>query len=881
MTGQNDVEVKIGADSGDLERGMREGTAAVSNGVRKMQGDLAASMSGMQTAISNLSGNLKGLFSGFLGIGAVIGIAKGVVGVASDFEALEIQLRAVMGSAEKGDQAFAWIKDFAVNTPYSVESTTKAFMQLKNFGLDPMDGTLKKVADASAKYGRDANAAERVTLALGQAWARGKLQGQDTLQMIDAGIPVYDLLTKATGKSAAELQKMSEKGTLTRDVMRKLIDEMGKSAAGTAEAKMRSLQGAISNMGDAYANALDDVRRKGGFQFITDSVLNLTAVIPDVIGVFKTLGDTIGSVLSEVWKTVTAAFGAIRDAISDVFGIDSGPMSAMQFFKNTLKVIQAAVVGFRVGVETVFASLKITLAQAANAFMTFGEVAGKAIKLDWTGAKAAYQKGVDDAKRIAQQGADDLLEIARKGRQDIDNVLLGAPKEKPAPAASTAGGDTGKNPDVTGPTDEQKKIAEEQIEFARKKAMAEVDAERDAITQKRKLREIDGAEESRQREALANRVFQIDREALQAKIKLNGSDKFERQKLNNELALLELKHKNDVLKIRGELVAESARLEQQSAEKVAEHNARLEQMDVDAKREALALKRDLGMISRREELDELRRLADEEYRIELSLLQKKLELYRKDAEAKAGVEREIVALGKRHAKDVSKINGDMQREQNQVWASLGDRISGLWDKGLQALMEGTLTWKNATRAVFADMVGWFASEVVGKKVKAWIAGEIAQTQATTAGVAARTAAGAVGATKNIMMSAWESMAGAYKAIVGIPIVGPVMAPVAAAGAFAAVASMARNVLSAEGGFDIPSGSNPLVQAHQKEMILPAKYADVIRGMAEGKGGAAGGNVTINIKAMDAKGVRDYFKKNSHTLAPAVRNMARNFTPVKA
>jgi hypothetical protein len=41
------------------------------------------------------------------------------------------------------------------------------------------------------------------------------------------------------------------------------------------------------------------------------------------------------------------------------------------------------------------------------------------------------------------------------------------------------------------------------------------------------------------------------------------------------------------------------------------------------------------------------------------------------------------------------------------------------------------------------------------------------------------------------------------------------------------------------GYDIPTGVNPVVQAHAKEMILPEKFADVIRGMAEG-GGSGGG-----------------------------------------
>ena len=45
-------------------------------------------------------------------------------------------------------------------------------------------------------------------------------------------------------------------------------------------------------------------------------------------------------------------------------------------------------------------------------------------------------------------------------------------------------------------------------------------------------------------------------------------------------------------------------------------------------------------------------------------------------------------------------------------------------------------------------------------------------------------------------------------------------------------------VSAAGGYDVPAGENPVTQLHEKEMVLPAQYADVIRGLA-GNGGTAG------------------------------------------
>ncbi|WP_040721204.1 phage tail tape measure C-terminal domain-containing protein [Oxalobacter paraformigenes] len=58
------------------------------------------------------------------------------------------------------------------------------------------------------------------------------------------------------------------------------------------------------------------------------------------------------------------------------------------------------------------------------------------------------------------------------------------------------------------------------------------------------------------------------------------------------------------------------------------------------------------------------------------------------------------------------------------------------------------------------------------------------------------------------------------------------------------APMAGDIRYAAGGFDVPAGMNPLTRLHEKEMVLPARYADVIRGLA-GNGAASGGGININ------------------------------------
>lgn len=253
------------------------------------------------------------------------------------------------------------------------------------------------------------------------------------------------------------------------------------------------------------------------------------------------------------------------------------------------------------------------------------------------------------------------------------------------------------------------------------------------------------------------------------------------------------------------------------------------------------------------------------------------------------LEAEKEEIRRRYAAQASDIQRQQALESQTTWQSLADSIAGLWDQGTQALMNGTLTWANAVKAIGATVLKWFLNDFIGGKVKAWITGEAAQTAATKTGTATRGAIEGVASLKsialwaktavtNIMTSAYEAMAAAWKAIVGIPYVGPFLAPVAAGAAFAGVSAIANKVTaSAAGGYDIPAGTNPITQLHEREMVLPAKHADVIRSMAEGGGGAEGGGFApvFNISTLDAGGVRDFLMTNQAALVDALRNAHRN------
>lgn len=228
--------------------------------------------------INRLKGALAGLGVYFSARGILGGI-KAVLSTGDQFQKFDKQLASIYGNVAKGNQAFAWVKQFAKDTPLTLDQVMQSFIQLKNFGIDPMNGALQAAVDQNAKLGGESERLQRITLAMGQAFAKGKLQGDDIKQMIEAGVPVWQLLAEVTGKSTAELQKMSEAGKLTTDIMQKFFVQMGRDSAGAAIDQMQLLSGQFSNLEDNLQQFEDRIANKGVLTYFRDQLAAMNTLI--------------------------------------------------------------------------------------------------------------------------------------------------------------------------------------------------------------------------------------------------------------------------------------------------------------------------------------------------------------------------------------------------------------------------------------------------------------------------------------------------------------------------------------------------------------------------------------------------------------------------
>ncbi|MER0108007.1 tape measure protein [Aeromonas dhakensis] len=274
---------------------------------------------GLQGAIGSLTGRLVAMAGTWFGIQTLTTQLMAMFQTGDQAERLDVQLKAVMGSIAGGKEASAWIQDFAKNTPLQLSEVTQVFVRLKAFGIDPMNGAMQGIVDQAYKLGGGFEEVQGISLALGQAWAKQKLQGEEILQLIERGVPVWQLLEQVTGKNTAELQKLSEAGKLGRDTISALMNEIAAQSSGAAANNMSLLSGLISNAQDNLAKFYRMVAENGALTWLKNQLASLNREFDQMAqdgrlqawakrlsDGFITLGETLKSLIQTLYEWRTA-----------------------------------------------------------------------------------------------------------------------------------------------------------------------------------------------------------------------------------------------------------------------------------------------------------------------------------------------------------------------------------------------------------------------------------------------------------------------------------------------------------------------------------------------------------------------------------------------
>jgi tape measure domain-containing protein len=303
---------------------MQSIAAQASGAFGSMGSSIASHVSNMVSSVgrgvasigSNMIGAIEGFgrfvfFAKYAGE-AAMGFANALLGQNANMEQSRAAFIGLLGSGQAADAMLHRLWSFAATTPFEFPELVQDTQELMGMGFAARDvvPVLQAVGDAAAGVGRGKEGVDRMTLALGQMQARGKVTGQDMLQLTEAGIPAWKILANAMHLSVDQVQQLSEQGKLGADSVTLLWQGMERMYGGQMARQAQTFNGLLSTLHD---NAMMALMTFSGplFNMAKSSLSQLTTLAGSpAFGQFaKTLGQ-------EVAQGIASVVNWIRQAVS-------------------------------------------------------------------------------------------------------------------------------------------------------------------------------------------------------------------------------------------------------------------------------------------------------------------------------------------------------------------------------------------------------------------------------------------------------------------------------------------------------------------------------------------------------------------------------------
>lgn len=865
--------------------------------------------SGMRAAVDAVKGGTEGMKGALEGVGAA-------------FEAVMAPLAAFIAVLAGG----AFLKE-------SVEETVNFYKESgklgKQLGITATEAGVLRTAlgDVYSSTEQFSGAASMLTRQVKQNEEGIKKMGLETRNsdgsfrnskdlMLDA-IKVLNGYKEGTDRNMAA-QTLFGRGASNLGGLLKLNNEVLEEAKKKQEALGLTITQEGVEAVNKYRAAMNDAGdvMEGVSQTIGTAVLPIFTQLaqwfadigPAVVAVFKGAIDVLVAVLQvvidivkDLWDACSAIFSDIASLVSDAIGGEA--TTGMFTWTNALKVVKIALLELKAVVELVIEVIRGFIQVTIADFQMWSKIVNAALHLDWNGIAAEYKAGTTRIEQIVIDSANRI----KKNTQAIMAAAVGVVAGTDTKSTPTSGSGGGVGENFTGGGKgagsaksgghEQTRTSKWQNELDQQKlahermnqengTFYEFSKEREAEYWKHILETVNlSAKEKVEVErkyldlALGIRKQAFDDHIAGLKLEMDAfrNNMDERLRIASEIASEMKQRFGETSKEYKQAQGEIVKIEQAKADQLQAIRDEIRNAEVDAQTDAVAAKQaqtdkelQLGLITQKEVLQREVQYQNDLYQIQLQALQEKLALMEKDPDKNPveyqKLKDDILQIEREHQAQLRQIETQSAVLTNATRKNAVDQLSQSWSQNLAKMLTLQQGFANTLKNIWGSIVGVITG-ALAKMIEQYIAKWLASLLIKKATGGAERAAEVVGLANVAAAAAFASTA-------AIPIVGPALAPGAAAAALAATMSFLPGASAAK-GYDIPAGVNPITQLHQKEMVLPAEQAEVIRAMAAGGKGGREPNITINLHALDGNSVQRVLMDNKAALVSAVKSAVRD------
>jgi tape measure domain-containing protein len=249
----------------------------------------------------NLGGAFGAITTGLAGAAAsVVAVGAAVAGIgfaatqsAGQIQKLTAAFTGLTGSAEAAAQLRQALFDLSKTTPFKNEEILQSAQRFLAVGVsvENLNGTINRVGAIAAQSGQSL---DRLALIYAQVFAKGRLTGEENLQLLEAGVDLTQELSQVTGLSGRALQDAMSKGQIG-------IDKFN-AALVLATGDMKALELAGESVDTQFNNIFDNLGQLfGGFA---------TALAPALSAAFRVINEVFDAAFPDL-DSITKFFAPL------------------------------------------------------------------------------------------------------------------------------------------------------------------------------------------------------------------------------------------------------------------------------------------------------------------------------------------------------------------------------------------------------------------------------------------------------------------------------------------------------------------------------------------------------------------------------------------
>ena len=289
----------------------------------------ATSTPKLMERINNAAFKINNIFqAGQNTIGKVGNAIGKIVEIGGENELQKLDMTTLFqGNTAAAEEMFEKISEYGKATVYDKSGLIDAQKTMMSFGIEGEKAfsTLKQIGDIAMG---DSQKMQSLALAFSQATSAGKLQGQDLMQLINAGFNPLNEISKHTGESMASLKEKMSKGQISAEMLAQAFawatEEGGLFYQG-AEKAGDSTMGKINQLKDTFD------------EFLINVFDRLKPVIDTCLSFATRFLETLPALLDGIANGVSNVIGFFSEFAPIIIGVATA-MGILTVAMNTAKI---------------------------------------------------------------------------------------------------------------------------------------------------------------------------------------------------------------------------------------------------------------------------------------------------------------------------------------------------------------------------------------------------------------------------------------------------------------------------------------------------------------------------------------------------------------